>query len=132
MARRVLVVDDSLDCRESMRLVLEIMGYEVEVAADGEEGLAKALAWRPGAGLFDIAMPGMNGYELAAKVREGLGRDVLLIALTGFGPKLNGCQALHSGFDHHLTKPADLDQLCRLLASGPSRASPTAALPRSD
>jgi CheY-like chemotaxis protein len=116
-SRRVLVVEDNPDARESLRFVLRLMGHEVEVAGDGKQGLAKALGWRPEVALLDIGLPGMDGYEVARRTRAALGRGVRLIALTGYGSEEDRRRAFAAGFDFHLTKPADPEELLRLVAT---------------
>ena len=113
--RRVLVVEDNRDCRNSLCLLLRLSGFQVEVAGDGPEGVRKALAWRPAAAVVDIGLPALDGYEVARCLREALGSPVLLIALTGYGQPEDRRRAFAAGFDHHLTKPADPDLLVRLL-----------------
>jgi CheY-like chemotaxis protein len=115
--RRVLVVEDNADTRESLRTLLRAWGHEVEVAGDGAEGLAKALGWRPEVAVLDIGMPRLDGYEVARRVRPAVGGEVRLIALTGYGSAEDRERAFAAGFDHHLTKPADLEELRRLVAT---------------
>jgi CheY-like chemotaxis protein len=115
VARRILVVEDNPDCRESLRMVLELYGYRVEVAADGRRGVEKALAWGPDAAVVDIGLPELDGYGVARRVRAALGVRIRLIALTGYAQFADRQRAFEAGFDAHLTKPADLDKLSRLL-----------------
>src|SRR5438270_13379697 len=105
--RRVLIVEDSPDSRETLKLLLELYGHQVEAAKDGREGVEKALAWEPEVAVVDIGLPGLDGYEVARRVRAALGGRVLLIALTGYDGAENRRRAFEAGFDHHLTKPAD-------------------------
>ena len=117
--RRVLVVEDSPDAATSLRLLLELSGHQVRVAYTGPEGLAEAEAWRPEAVVCDIGLPGMDGYEVARRLRRTAGLEgVLLVALTGYGREEDRQRAFAAGFDHHLTKPADPDEVRRLLAAG--------------
>jgi CheY-like chemotaxis protein len=118
---RVLVVEDSPDTRESLRVLLQMWGHPVEVAADGLLGVAKALAWRPEAVIVDIGLPGIDGYEVARRLRAASGPAVQLIALTAYGRPEDRAQALQAGFDVHLVKPVEVDTLRRLLAPSPSR-----------
>ena len=115
--RRVLLIEDSPDSRESLRLLLEYRGYQVAVAEDGRRGLEKALAWRPDVAVVDIALPFLDGCQVARRVRNALGGHIRLIALTAFSAEENRRQAQAAGFDHFLTKPADPDELARLVAS---------------
>jgi two-component system, sensor histidine kinase len=116
--RRVLVVEDNPDARESLRLLLGCWGHQVEVAADGASGVQKALDWRPDVAIVDIGLPRLDGYEVARRVRAGLSVKVRLIALTAYGSPEDHAWVLASGFDHHLVKPADTEELQRLLACG--------------
>jgi CheY-like chemotaxis protein len=117
--RRVLVVEDSRDSATSLRMLLEVLGYQVRVAYTGRAGLDEAAAWRPEVVVCDIGLPEMDGYEVARRLRQAPeSRGVLLVALTGYGRDEDRRRAFEAGFDHHLTKPADPEELRRLLASG--------------
>jgi CheY-like chemotaxis protein len=111
---RVLLVEDNRETRQSLRLILEAWGYQVEEAADGAEGLRKAIAWRPDVVLVDIGLPVFDGYELARRVKA-LNKVVPLVALTAHGELADCQQAFHAGFAHHLTKPANPDDLRAIL-----------------
>ena len=114
-SRRILVVEDNPDCRNSLRVMLEIWGYQVQEAATGPQGVQKALDWKPQAGVVDIGLPGFDGYEVARRVKQVLGDQLLLIALTAYGGPEDRQQAFQAGFSYHLTKPADPQELHRLL-----------------
>jgi CheY-like chemotaxis protein len=116
---RVLVVEDNHDARESLCLVLAARGWEVRDAADGAEGLRLALEWRPDAVVSDIGMPGLDGWELARCLRAALGAAVRLVALSGFSRPEDYRRSLGAGFDAHLAKPAEPDDLLAVL--GPAR-----------
>jgi CheY-like chemotaxis protein len=109
---RVLVVEDNPDGREILRQLLELLGYRVEVAADGVEGVEKALGWRPDVAVVDIGLPRMDGYEVARNIRQALGCEIFLITQTGYGQPEDRRRALASGFDVHLVKPVDPADLC--------------------
>jgi signal transduction histidine kinase/CheY-like chemotaxis protein len=112
----VLVVDDNRDAADSLSLLLEIKGCRVATAYDGVEALSAAARQKPAAVVLDIAMPGMNGYEVAERMRgEPELAAARLIALTGFGHDEARRRAREAGIDHHLVKPVDLDHLMRLL-----------------
>jgi CheY-like chemotaxis protein/anti-sigma regulatory factor (Ser/Thr protein kinase) len=118
----ILIVEDNLDGRETLRDLLEIWGHRVELAADGREGLEKALAEPPDVALIDIGLPGMDGNEVARRIREGsaggggLGRSVpCLIAMTGYGQPEDRQRALEAGFDAYMVKPVDPTALTRLI-----------------
>jgi signal transduction histidine kinase/CheY-like chemotaxis protein len=113
--RRVLIVEDNPDGRETLRLLLQLDGHQVEVAPDGPLGVKKALAWRPDVALIDIGLPGLDGYDVARQVRAALGNRVRLIALTGYGQPHDRRRALEAGFDLHLVKPVDPEMLRGLL-----------------
>jgi signal transduction histidine kinase len=115
--RRVLVVEDHEDARESLRLLLAATGHTVEVAASGPEGLERLRAWRPEVALVDVGLPGLDGYQLARAVRTdpSLG-PVRLVAVTGYGQPEDRHRAVEAGFDAHLVKPVLLDALQRVLA----------------
>lgn len=114
---RVLVADDNVDAAFSVAMMLEIDGYEVEVAHDGRRAIARAEAARPAAMVVDIGMPGADGYEVARSVRRlPGGRDVLLIATTGWGQPEDRQRAFDAGFDAHFTKPVSPEDLREVLA----------------
>jgi signal transduction histidine kinase/CheY-like chemotaxis protein len=114
----ILVADDNRDALEAVALMLSMKGHTVTAAADGLEALGKMSADVPEVALLDIGMPGMDGYELARHVRrEAWGKDILLIALTGWGQERDRQKAYEAGFDVHLTKPVDIDIIERLILS---------------
>jgi PAS domain S-box-containing protein len=116
-ARRVLIVEDGADARESLRLLLEQGGHLVETAGDGPSGLLALAAFRPEIALIDIGLPGLDGYTLAeAARRQPETRDIRLVALTGYGQSEDRRRALAAGFDLHVTKPVDPATLHDLLA----------------
>jgi PAS domain S-box-containing protein len=115
-SRRILVVDDNRDAADSLSSFLQMLGHEPRTSYDGAEALEAAEMFRPEIVLLDIGLPKMNGYEVARKLRENSwGRDLILIALTGWGMEEDRKRAFEAGFDHHLTKPADLEVLRKLL-----------------
>jgi CheY-like chemotaxis protein len=115
-SRRILVVEDQHDSRESLRALLELWGYQVECAPDGRVGVEKALCWRPDVVVLDIGLPGIDGYDVAQHVRTGLGGDVLLIAWTGYDSREDHRQTYDAGFDFHVAKASDPEILQQLLA----------------
>lgn len=121
--RRILVVDDSADCRESLTLMLQLDDNEVCTAENGAAALDAAAGFEPEIVLLDIRMPVMDGYETARRMRaEPYGRRAILIALTGWGQREHRERSRNAGFDAHLTKPLEYAVLCGLLASLPDRA----------
>jgi CheY-like chemotaxis protein len=112
MRLSVLVVEDNPDVAETTADALELFGYAVRIARDAEEGLRACLESLPDVGLFDIGLPGRSGYDLARDIRARLGRDgVRLVAVTGYGQDEDRRRAFEAGFDAHLVKPVDLDEL---------------------
>jgi two-component system CheB/CheR fusion protein len=115
--QRVLVIEDNRDAAESLRMLLELLGHEVRVAYTGPEAVQTASQWQPHVVISDIGLPGLDGYEVARRLRQVPElRGALLVALTGYGAAEDRQQALGAGFDHHLVKPADAADLQRLLA----------------
>lgn len=122
--RRVLVVDDNRDAAESLGMLLEMDHCTVSVAFDGIQALEALEAFKPDIALLDIGMPGMDGYELARRMREtARGREVVLVALTGWGQADDKKRAMEAGFNEHLTKPVDPDLLARVITIGQSAAA---------
>jgi len=115
--RRVLVVDDNVDMADSLSLLLSLRGYKVDTAYDGLAALKKAASFHPEVVLLDIGLPGLDGYEVATRLRRRRRTaKSLLVALTGYGGEDDQLRALQAGFDHHLTKPVDPIVIYRLLA----------------
>lgn len=112
-AMRVLIVEDNPSGRESLRLVLQLWGYEVAVAEDGLKGVQLALKWRPDAAVIDIGLPIFSGHEVARQVRAVLHDRIRLIALTAYADERQ--RALEAGFDAFMIKPAPLDELAHEL-----------------
>lgn len=116
---RVLVVEDNRDSADVLQALLELNGYRVSVAYDGPEGVAAALRLKPDVLLCDIGLPGMDGYQVARTVRDNPDTaGVRLIALTGYGRDEDRRRAEEAGFDLHLTKPVDPEQLRQHLTAG--------------
>ena len=120
--RHVLVADDNRDAADTLSLLLEIGGYTVTVAHNGEEALRSLLQRLPDAAILDIGMPDLSGYEVARRFREqSARRDVFLLAVTGWGQQDDIARAKAAGFDEHLTKPVDPDRVERMLREYLSR-----------
>ncbi len=113
--RRVVVVEDSADMREALATLLEVLGHEVEVAADGEHGAALITGTRPDVALVDLALPGVDGCEVARRVRAAVGSAVRLVAVTGYGGAGDRERARAAGFDYHMVKPLDPEELAWIL-----------------
>jgi two-component system, sensor histidine kinase len=127
---KVLVVDDNVDSAQSMSLLLGLEGYAVECAYDGEEALARAQSFVPEAVLLDLGLPRISGYEVATRLRaaaEASGQPLLLVAVSGYGRDQDRKAAREAGFDLHLTKPADPDEVLRVLAARAAIRSAPAA-----
>jgi signal transduction histidine kinase/ActR/RegA family two-component response regulator len=114
---RVLVADDIPDAAEMMGLMIQCMGHDVRVAADGVQAVEIALEFHPQIALLDIGMPRMDGYEAARQIRAALRDQVFLVALTGWGQEEDQRRAHAAGFDRHLTKPAEPAVVESLIAS---------------
>ena len=105
---QVVLVEDNPDVRDLSKSLLETLGCAVEVACDGNEGLALIQRVKPVLAVVDIGLPGLDGFAIAEEVRRSLGSSVLMIAVTGYGQKYDRARALSSGFDAHITKPLRL------------------------
>ena len=114
--RHVLLVEDQGDMRDVMARLLRSWGHRVETAASGPAGVAVALSARPEVALVDVGLPGLSGYEVAARLRRAMDGSIRLIALTGYGAPEDRRRSAEAGFDLHLVKPVDFEQLKRLLA----------------
>jgi signal transduction histidine kinase len=115
--RHVLLVEDGVDAREILRMILEQAGYRVTCAEDGPGGVAAYLRCRPSAALVDVGLPGYDGYEVARRIRAAAGgASVLLVALTGYGQLSDRRRAEEAGFDRHLVKPVDPARIVALLS----------------
>ena len=113
---RILVVDDNRDSAETLSMLLELMGNEISVAYDGEQALAMAKEIKPDVVLLDIGLPKLNGYDVARLIRqEPWGSNPILVAITGWGQTEDKDLSREAGFDHHLVKPVDHDQLLKLI-----------------
>jgi DNA-binding response OmpR family regulator len=106
---RVLVIDDNEDAATTLSELLALLGFSVSVEFGGEAGVEAALRERPEVVISDIAMPDMDGYEVARQLRPKIG--AALIAMTGFGQRHDRIKALEAGFDDHMTKPVELTKL---------------------
>jgi signal transduction histidine kinase len=124
---RVLVVDDLAASAETLMMLLEMEGFEVKIASEGMSALQIAEHFRPDVVLLDIGLPGMNGFEVAHRLRlQPQSRDALLIALTGYGEPESRSRSAQAGFDFHMVKPADVNLLLSMLAN-PQEARRTSA-----
>lgn len=119
--RRILVADDNEDAVESLAMLLSIDGNEVCAVLDGRAALDAVSSFDPDLVVLDIAMPKMNGYDAAREIRKrSRNKNIVLIALTGWGQEEVQRRCEEAGFDSHLVKPADYDALKRLIADVPA------------
>lgn len=121
--KRLLVVDDNRDAADSLALLLNMLGAEVQVAYSGVDALFALESYRPAIVLLDLGMPAMDGYEVARRLRKAHGPDLMLVALTGWGQEEDRRRSREAGFDQHLVKPPDLGALQALLAPGTAAGS---------
>jgi CheY-like chemotaxis protein len=121
--RSVLVVEDNPDGRDSLCTFLGLLGHRVDAAVDGEEGVEKGLSQQPEVAVIDIGLPRMDGYEVAVRLRAAMGRNILLIAHTGYGQPEDVKRGADAGFDAYFVKPANLHELSTWVARGPVGAA---------
>jgi PAS domain S-box-containing protein len=115
---RILVVDDNQDSGRTMSMLLEVKGHDVRTAGDGLEAIAVAEDFRPDVILMDVGMPKLNGYEATQRLRKtDFGRDIMIVALTGWGQASDIARSVEAGCSAHLVKPVDFAELERLLAT---------------
>jgi CheY-like chemotaxis protein len=124
--RRILVVDDNVDAAHALADYLRLDGHRVESALDGEAALRIAEVLKPDVAFIDLNMPGMDGAEVARRLRlTPWGRNARLFALTGMGQQTDIARTREAGFDSHITKPADVKRVSRLAARMEREASPS-------
>jgi two-component system CheB/CheR fusion protein len=116
MPHRVLIVDDNVEAAMLLALLLEHLGHETSVVCDGIAALKKAVDFRPDIVLLDIAMPGIDGYEVARRLRAlRQERPLRIVAVTGFGQEADRQKSRAAGFDVHLVKPVEVNDLVQAL-----------------
>ena len=131
-SRRVLLIEDNPDAREMLRQLLEIAGHEVCTAANGASGLELLKAECPDVALIDIGLPGLDGYQVGRRIREYLnGRPMLMVALTGYGRPADHRKSAEAGFDRHIVKPIDPDELRHLFVDDPEQVGVSSRSERS-
>jgi CheY-like chemotaxis protein len=114
--RRIVIADDNQDTADSLKVLLELDGHEVRAIADGEGAIELARSVKPDFLLLDIGMPKLNGYDVARHIRmQPWGREMRLVAITGWGQPEDRSCAIKAGFDYHLTKPVSLEDLAEIL-----------------
>jgi signal transduction histidine kinase len=118
VSRRILVVDDNEDAANTLAMILKLEGHDVDTAYSGAEALGKLDGFRPGVVLLDIGLPGIDGFEVAARIRaQRRHADTRLVAITGYGQDADRARTLAAGFEHHLVKPVDFTELLKVLGS---------------
>ena len=121
--RRILVVDDNIDFVQTLGMVLELHGHQVEVAFDGVAGLEAALRAVPDVVVLDVGLPKLNGYEVCRRIREeSLPVQPMIIGATGWSQLVDRTLGRYAGFDAQLVKPFGYDALATLLDTAPSRS----------
>jgi CheY-like chemotaxis protein len=125
--RRVLVVDDNVDAAESLVVLLGMLGHDTARAHDGEAALQQAARFCPDVVLLDLGLPKLSGHDVALRIREQpWGRDVVVVALTGWGQDSDRRRSREAGFDHHLVKPVSIATLREVLAKFAPRSAAAA------
>ncbi|HEX7062344.1 MAG TPA: response regulator, partial [Woeseiaceae bacterium] len=119
---RILIVDDNRDSATTLATLLRLTGHETSEAYDGPQALAAADEFRPDVVLLDIGLPGLDGYSVCRRLRaEPWGRDMLIIAVSGWGKPEDQRRSAAAGFDHHMVKPIKHDALTALLGGSAAR-----------
>lgn len=121
--RKIAIVEDNDDVRDLLRMKLSRLGHKVVTARDGIEGVKVLVDERPDLALVDLGLPGIDGYQVARQTRDQIGNEVVLVAVSGFGQPEDKRRALDSGFDEHITKPADVKDIENVLRRFPPRNS---------
>jgi CheY-like chemotaxis protein len=116
--QRVLLVDDNVDSSEPLSLLLQAKGHETRLAVEGQEAIELADEFLPDCVILDLGLPGIDGYEVARRLRERpYGVRLTLVALTGWAGKDVRVKAAEAGFDYHLVKPVNLEELERIVTA---------------
>ena len=117
-SKRVLIIEDNVDAAESLAELLKLWGHTVRLAHSGQTGIDAAVGYRSDVVLLDIGLPGMNGYEVAERLRQCPDlQTTCIVAVTGYGQDADVERARATGFDHHLTKPVDPERLRSLVGA---------------
>ena len=116
--QRVLLVDDDPDSSEPLSLLLQAKGHQTRIATDGDQAISVADEFKPNCVLLDLGLPRMDGYEVARRIRERpYGNDVVLVALTGWAGRDVRTKAAEAGFDYHILKPVNWDEVEKIVRS---------------
>jgi two-component system CheB/CheR fusion protein len=122
---RILVADDNIDAAESMGIMLRLMGNDVRIVRDGQQAVDEDAGFRPDLALLDIGMPRLNGYDVARFIRhQRWGKEIVLVALTGWGQEEDKRKAAEAGFDHHFTKPVSPVDIANLMTQLRAASAP--------
>ena len=124
MAQRVLLVDDNVDSTEPLSLLLQAKGHQTRVAIEGEEAITVAADFQPDCVVLDLGLPGMDGYEVARRLRQRYGTQLILVALTGWAGKDVRAKAAEAGFDYHLVKPVNWEELEHIVTAEGDQSRP--------
>ena len=128
---RVLVVDDNEDLARGLARLLEFHGHQVQVAHDGPAGVEIAKQWQPEFVLLDIGLPGMDGYQVTAALRQDVQtKGAVIVAISGYGEDEDRLRSMEAGFDHHLVKPINPSELQQILANIKSSQPPGRRAPQ--
>ena len=115
---RVLVVDDNEDLARGLAKLLEIHGHHVRIAFDGPSGVDQAKEWHPEFVILDIGLPGMDGFQVASLLRQSEDtKHAVIVAISGYGQEEDRNRSRQAGFDHHLVKPINSDELAKIMAN---------------
>src|SRR5688572_30739245 len=121
--QRVLLVDDNVDSTEPLSLLLQAKGHDTRVAVEGEGAISVADDFQPNCVVLDLGLPGMDGYEVARRLRERpYGTAMVLVALTGWAGKEVRTKAAAAGFDYHLVKPVNWEELERIVTAADAQS----------
>jgi CheY-like chemotaxis protein len=121
---RVMVVDDNIDTADFLVTLLEASGHDVRMAHDGPSSLKAALAFQPDVVLLDIGLPGLDGFEVAKRLRQQTALNgIVLVAMTGYGQESDRQRSLDAGFNHHLVKPTAFSKVQQILATVSQKAT---------
>jgi DNA-binding response OmpR family regulator len=122
--QRVLLVDDNVDSSEPLSLLLQAKGHSTRVAIEGEEAIAVAGEFQPNCVILDLGLPGIDGFEVARRLRQQYGSQLVLVALTGWAGKDVRVKAAEAGFDYHIVKPVDWEELERIVTADDGQSHP--------
>jgi CheY-like chemotaxis protein len=123
-AQRVLLVDDNIDSSEPLSLLLRAKGHDTRVAVEGREAIETAADFKPHCVILDLGLPGIDGFEVARRLRQVYGEALTLVALTGWAGQDVRTKAAEAGFDYHLVKPVDWEELEHIVKGAGAESQP--------